>query len=107
MEALVRACRMAKRPKPRSHPMAQSRLDACGANPAGDWTIEDVAALCREHDYPLHADASGGRSDWKVFDPTQREILTTPNRRPVNKIEEVTALGRPVPQPSRYVVAME
>ena len=98
---------MAKRPKPRSHPMAQSRLDACGANPAGDWTIEDVAALCREHDYPLHADASGGRSDWKVFDPTQREILTTPNRRSANKIEEATALGRPVPGPSRYVMAME
>ena len=34
---------------------------ACGANPAGDWTIEDVAALYREHDYPLHADASGGQ----------------------------------------------
>jgi hypothetical protein len=82
--------------------MAQSCLDACGANPAGDWTIEDVAAPCREHD-----DASGGRSDWKVFDPTQREILTTPNRRPVNKIEEATALGHPVPQPPCYVVAIE
>ena len=65
--------------------MAQSRNDRMRANPADDWTIEDVAALCREHAIRC-TPPSGGGSHWKVSDPTQRDILTVPNRRPVKPV---------------------
>jgi hypothetical protein len=55
------------------------------ANPAADWTIDDVAALCREHVIRCTT-PSGGGSHWKVSDPTQRDILTIPNRRPVKSV---------------------
>src|SRR5207249_8590794 len=62
--------------------MAISRLHRMAANPAGDWTIDDAEALCREHGIrctPPH----GGGSHWKVSDPTQHDILTIPQRRPI------------------------
>jgi hypothetical protein len=65
--------------------VAQSRLDRMLANPAGDWTIEDVAALCREHAVRC-IPPSGGGSHWKVSDPSQRDILTIPSRRPVKPV---------------------
>jgi hypothetical protein len=62
-----------------------SRLDQMRANPAGDWSIDDVAALCREHAIRC-IPPSGGGSHWKVSDPTQRDILTVPFRRPVKPV---------------------
>jgi hypothetical protein len=59
--------------------MPGSRLDRMRGNPAGDWTINDVAAPCREHAIRC-TPPSGGGSHWKMSDPTQRDI---PQRRPV------------------------
>ena len=65
--------------------MAASRLDRMQANPAGDWTIDDVAALCHEHGIRCTPPRGGG-SHWKVSDSTQRDILTIPQRRPIKPV---------------------
>ncbi len=65
--------------------MAASRLDRMQANAAGDWTIDDVAALCREYGIRCTPPRGGG-SHWKVSDPTQRDILTIPQRRPIKAV---------------------
>jgi hypothetical protein len=65
--------------------MAVSRLDRMTASPAGDWTIEDIEALCREHGIRCTPPRGGG-SHWKVSDPTQHDILTIPRRRPIKPI---------------------
>ena len=65
--------------------MSDSRLDRMRANPFGDWSINDVAALCREHTIRCMP-PSGGGSHWKVSDPTQRDILTLPSRRPIKPV---------------------
>jgi hypothetical protein len=65
--------------------MSASRFDRMQAGPAGDWTIDDVAALCREHGIRCSAPRGGG-SHWKVSDPTQRDILTIPQRRPIKAV---------------------
>jgi len=65
--------------------MAISRLERMRTAPAGDWAIEDVVALCREHEIRC-TPPTGGGSHWKVSDPTQRDILTVPYRRPVKAV---------------------
>jgi len=35
--------------------MANCRVERMPAAPAGDWTIEDVVALCREYRIRVHA----------------------------------------------------
>ncbi|MBX9829081.1 MAG: type II toxin-antitoxin system HicA family toxin [Xanthobacteraceae bacterium] len=65
--------------------MASDRLARMRQNPAGDWRIEDIAALCREHDIRCTAPTGGG-SHYKVSHLSQRDILTIPNRRPVKPI---------------------
>ena len=65
--------------------MAQSRLDRMRASPAADWTIEDVEALCRDRAVRC-APPSGGGSQRKVSDPSQRDILTIPSRRPIKPV---------------------
>jgi len=65
--------------------MTTSRLERIRAAPAGDWTIEDVVALCREYRIRC-TPPSGGGSHWKVSDPSQRDILTVPYRRPVKAV---------------------
>lgn len=62
-----------------------SRLDRMRANPAADWLIDDVVGLCREYGIRCSA-PSGGGSHWKVSDPSQRDILTVPSRRPVKAV---------------------
>ena len=65
--------------------MALPRLDRMRANPAGDWGIDDVEALCAE--YAIRCiPPRGGGSHWKVSDPSQRDILTIPQRRPVKPV---------------------
>jgi antitoxin HicB len=62
-----------------------SRLDRMRANPAADWSMDDVLSLCHEHGIRCNP-PSGGGSHWKVSELTQRDILTIPNRRPVKAI---------------------
>jgi hypothetical protein len=61
------------------------RLDRMRSNPAGNWTIADVEAVCREHDVRCTS-PSGGGSHYKVSHPSMREILTIPSRRPIKPI---------------------
>ncbi len=60
-------------------------LDRMRRNPAGDWTISDVAAACHEHGVRRVA-PSGGGSHYKVSHPSQRDILTIPRARPVKPV---------------------
>ena len=62
-----------------------SRLDRMRANPAGDWTMRDIEAVCREHEVRC-TPPTGGGSHWRVSHPSQRDILTIPARRPVKPI---------------------
>jgi hypothetical protein len=65
--------------------VGSSRVDRMRSNPAGDWSIADVAALCREHSVECMP-PSGGGSHWKVSDPSQNDILTVPSRRPIKAV---------------------
>jgi hypothetical protein len=62
-----------------------SRLERMRANPAGDWTIRDVEAVCREHGVRC-MQPSGGGSHYKVSHPSQHDILTILARRPVKAV---------------------
>ncbi len=55
------------------------------ANPAGDWTIADVEAVCREFGLLCEA-ARGGGSHYKVGHPSVREKLAVPYRRPIKPV---------------------
>jgi hypothetical protein len=65
--------------------MTQSRIDRMRAGPAGNWAVADITVLCREHAIRCRAPTGDG-SHWKVSDPTQRDILTIPHRRPVKPV---------------------
>jgi hypothetical protein len=62
-----------------------NRLDRMRSNPAGDWTIADVEAICREHGVRCNA-PSGGGSHYKVSHPSRRDILTVPSRKPIKPV---------------------
>ena len=55
------------------------------ANPAGDWSISDVEAVCREYGI-RYTPPTGGGSHYKVSHPARRDILTIPSRRPVKLV---------------------
>lgn len=61
------------------------RLEAMRANPAANWTIADVEAVCREFDM-LCAPARGGGSHYKVGHRAVREKLAVPYKRPIKPI---------------------
>jgi hypothetical protein len=61
------------------------RLDRMLQNPRADWTIEDVEAVCREHNIRC-TPPKGGGSHYKISHPNQREILTIPVRRPIKPV---------------------
>jgi hypothetical protein len=61
------------------------RLRRMQVNPAGDWSIADVEAVCREYGIRC-APPSGGGSHYKVSHPSRRDILTIPSRRPVKPV---------------------
>jgi hypothetical protein len=54
-------------------------------NPAADWTIRDVEAVCREHGV-LCEPARGGGSHYKVAHPRTAEKLTIPYKRPIRPV---------------------
>jgi hypothetical protein len=61
------------------------RLERMRRNPAADWTINDVEAVCREHGIQCMP-PRGGSSHYKISHPSQREILTIPFRRPIKPV---------------------
>ena len=61
------------------------RLEQMRGNPQGDWRIEDVEALCREHGITCEA-ARGGSSHYKVAHPAVPVILTVPYKRPIKPV---------------------
>lgn len=60
-------------------------LDRMRRNPAADWTIADVAAVCARRGVRC-VPPSGGGSHHKVSHPSQRDILTIPRARPVKPV---------------------
>jgi hypothetical protein len=62
----------------------RDRLARMRANPAADWTIDDVVAVCREHG--LRCTPPTGGSHYKVSHPSSRTILIVPSRRPVKTV---------------------
>jgi hypothetical protein len=58
------------------------RLERMRENPAADWTISDIEAVCREHGI-LCEPSHGGGSHYKIAHPALREKLTIPFKRPV------------------------
>lgn len=62
-----------------------NRLDRMRSNPAGDWKIADVEAICREYGVRCAAPGGGG-SHYKISHPSRRDILTVPSRRPIKPV---------------------
>lgn len=60
-------------------------LDQMRRNPAANWTITDVTAVCAQHGLRC-TPPSGGGSHYKVSHPSQRSILTVPRARPVKPV---------------------
>jgi hypothetical protein len=60
-------------------------LERMRHNPAGNWTIHDVEALCRKHGV-LCEPARGGGSHYKVAHPRMAEKLTIPYKRPIKPV---------------------
>jgi hypothetical protein len=54
-------------------------------NPAGDWAIEDVIAVCKANGINCTAPRGGG-SHYKISHPGQQDILTVPFRRPIKPV---------------------
>jgi hypothetical protein len=61
------------------------RLEEMRANPRANWRIEDVVALCKEHDIICEPPRGGG-SHYKVGHPSQGEKLTIPYKRPIKAV---------------------
>ncbi len=61
------------------------RLAAMRRNPRGDWTIQDVVAVCRDYDV-LCEPARGGSSHYKVGHAGVAEKLTIPYKRPIKPV---------------------
>lgn len=60
-------------------------LDHMRRNPAGDWAIGDVTAVCAQYGVRCTA-PSGGGSHYKISHPSQPSILTIPRARPVKPV---------------------
>jgi len=61
------------------------RLEAMRRNPRADWTIADVAAVCRE--FGMYCEpVRGGGSHYKIAHPRMASKLTIPFKRPVKPV---------------------
>lgn len=72
------------------------RLEQMRANPRAGWRIEDVVALCREHDV-LCEPPRGGGSHYKVAHPALPEKPSILYKRPIKPVyvrQLVTFLDR-------------
>ena len=65
--------------------MAIDLLDRMRSNPAADWSIADIARVCREHGVSC-APPTGGGSHYKISHASRNEILTVPFRRPIKPV---------------------
>ena len=63
--------------------MLSERLERMRRNPADDWTISDVEAVCGEYGLLFR---SGKGSHAHAKHPTAHEILTIPARRPIKPV---------------------
>jgi predicted RNA binding protein YcfA (HicA-like mRNA interferase family) len=63
--------------------MPSDLLDRMRHNPAGDWQIQDVETICREHGL-LFRHGKGSHAHAKH--PAARELLTIPARRPIKPV---------------------
>lgn len=61
------------------------RLEHMRHNPQGNWSIQDVAAVCREGGVECQPPRAGG-SHYKVYHPAVSRILTIPFRRPIKAV---------------------
>ena len=59
-------------------------LERTRRNPAGDWRIEDVGRLCRDHGLLFRA--GKGTSHCHAKYPGVHELLTIPARRPIKPV---------------------
>ena len=64
--------------------MPSDVLERMRRNPAGDWRIQDVETVCREHGLLFRA--GKGTSHCHAKHPAAREILTIPARRPIKPV---------------------
>ena len=64
--------------------MPSNLLEDMRRNPAGNWRIRDVEALCRE--YGLNFRPGKGTSHTHMRHPAAREILTVPAHRPIKPV---------------------
>jgi len=64
--------------------MPSDLLERMRRNPAGDWQIRDVEAVCRE--CGLLFRAGKGTSHCHAKHPSAREILTIPAHRPIKPV---------------------
>jgi hypothetical protein len=58
------------------------RLERMRRNPAADWTIGDIEAVCREFRIECVRSRKGS-SHYKIKHPAVPEILTVPFARPI------------------------
>ncbi|MDQ0353934.1 putative RNA binding protein YcfA (HicA-like mRNA interferase family) [Rhodoplanes tepidamans] len=64
--------------------MTSDLLARMRRNPAGDWTIGGVEAVCREHGLLFRP--GRGTSHAHAKHPSSREILTIPAHRPIKPV---------------------
>lgn len=63
--------------------MSSDVLESMRRNPAGDWQIRDVEAVCREFGLSFRF---GKGSHAHLRHPAAREILTVPAHRPIKPV---------------------
>jgi predicted RNA binding protein YcfA (HicA-like mRNA interferase family) len=63
--------------------VASDLLEQMRRNPAGDWQIRDVEAVCREYGVLFR---TGKGSHCTAKHPAAIEILTIPARRPIKPV---------------------
>lgn len=70
----------------------KSLLEKMRANPAGDWSISDIAKVCRENGVNLQAPHCG--SHYKAVSPHLPGHQTVPYKRPIKPfyIESLVAM---------------
>lgn len=59
-------------------------LDGMRRNPAGDWSMDDVMAVCRRRGVACAPPSRG--SHYRISHPAASAILTIPARRPLKPV---------------------
>ena len=64
--------------------MSRDLLERMRRNPAGDWTMADVDAVCRERGLAFRP--GHGTSHAHAKHPRARDLFTVPARRPIKPV---------------------